>query len=254
MWVNLISPLLFCLASAQDPSNSWLSYAAATEGASAKVTALNCSWKVPADPLQKQGSNAPGWWFGIQTANGKGALIQPILAWADGTPQWTIFNGVFDWNDRSWHQSKQITVQPGDQIDSAVVYDAAKKEFVMYIVKRGGTPIITPYKEYSGQIESVAYFVLEHQPRSCKSYPPDGKMSFTNIVMQVDGKTVTSPKWHAEQQKPACDSKAVIVSPTQIDFTWSASSTNMTNLDESYVSDEDLPAFARFGRRWSTDN
>jgi len=247
MWI--VSFIVLGMVSAQDPSNSWLSYAAATGGSSAKITALNTTWKVPQDPVQKSGSNAPGWWFGVQTANGRGALIQPILAWADGSPQWTIFNGVFDWNDQSWHQSRQIVVSPGDTITSSVIYDASGKRFVMWIAsKESGKSVTTPYKEHAGQIESVAYFVLEHAPNSCKAYPPDGELTFTNIVMEVDGKVIT-PKWEAKQQRPACSSEAMIVSSSEIKFTWSAHSNNSTSA--TYVG-KDHPSFPRFRSHWST--
>jgi hypothetical protein len=35
--------------------------------------------------------------YGLQTANGDGALIQPILAWAQRSPGFGIFLEVFDW-------------------------------------------------------------------------------------------------------------------------------------------------------------
>jgi len=249
MWFALFVCLGFRMVHAQDPAGSWLSYAAATQGANAKITALNCSWVVPKDPIQLTGSNAPGWWYGVQTANGRGALIQPILAWADGAPRWTIFNGVFDWNDGSWHQSRQITVKSGAKIAASVVYDASDKRYVMTISDTStGQTISTPYMEHPGQIESVAYFVLEHQPRSCRAYPPDGQMSFTNIVMEVDGKKVT-PKWEAKQERPACDSQAIIVSPTEIKFTWSASSANLTNFDDTAPAED----FNRFRHHWTTN-
>ena len=53
-------------------------YTAPNEG---KVTGVNTTWTVPSRPKRMFGSNAPGWWFGIQTTKGDGALIQPILAW-----------------------------------------------------------------------------------------------------------------------------------------------------------------------------
>ena len=53
---------------------------------------------------------------GPQTADGNGALVQPILAFADGDPVYTIFNGVYDWNDQSWHQFSDTQVAPGNTI------------------------------------------------------------------------------------------------------------------------------------------
>jgi hypothetical protein len=42
--------------------------------------------------------------------------VQPILAFADGDPVYTIFNGVYDWNDQSWHQFSDTQVAPGNTI------------------------------------------------------------------------------------------------------------------------------------------
>lgn len=236
---------MFALSTmAQDPSGSWLSYAVYTQSASAKITMLNTTWKVPANPLQQSGSNAPGWWFGVQTANGRGALIQPILAWADGRPQWTIFNGVYDWNDHSWWSSKQQVVQPGDEITSSVYYDASHGTYYMYIAANGHG-ITSPKKEHAGQVESTAYFVLEHQPSSCKAYPPDGELTFQNIYIEVEGKPVV-PKWEAKQERPACDSKAIITSPKEIKFTWSAKETEDTENIPNLVDDSDS-----FPRKWA---
>lgn len=117
---------LMSLGAANDPAGSWLSYAQFV--ASGRITQVNASWTVPANPTRSFGSNAPGWWYGIQTAEGSvcsrgakgeksshpdglpasdslignGALVQPILAWGYQGDVWSIFNGVFDWTDGSW--------------------------------------------------------------------------------------------------------------------------------------------------------
>lgn len=56
-------------------------------------------------------------------------------------------------------------------------------------------------------------------PSVCRAYPKDGAMSFENIVVQVDGATVT-PNWAAKQEQPACSSKCTIVDAKTIKFTW----------------------------------
>ena len=47
-------------------------------------------------------------------------------------------------------------------------------------------------------------------------------MSFENIYVEVDGKRVT-PDWVALQERPACDSKAVIVDHATIKISWDPS-------------------------------
>eukprot|EP00944_MAST-04C_sp_MAST-4C-sp1_P010416 g10416.t1 len=206
------------LVKADDPAGSWLSYAAYKAPGSARITLINTSWTVPSDPKTSFGSNAPGWWYGVQTADGAGALIQPILAYGYQGSVFSIFNGVFDWNDGSWHTSDEVyTVQPGDKITSSVVYREKDNSYDM-IIAADGKSITTNYKILPAQgdkNESVAYFVLEHQPLFCAAYPSDGVCTFENIYIEVDGKAVT-PDWKAEQEDPKCDSKATIVNPETI--------------------------------------
>ena len=116
--LSLSAALLLAVASADDPSGSWLSYAGYKDPGQGRITALNTSWIVPSPG--GIGSRAPGWWFGIQTAGGDGALIQPILAWGYQGQKYSIFNACFDWTDGSWHTSdEKYTVEPGDKIDAS---------------------------------------------------------------------------------------------------------------------------------------
>ena len=66
-----------------------------------RVTAVNMTWPVPAYPTTRGGGNAPGWWWGFEPVPALD-LLQPILAYGDGSPDYTIFNGEFDWSDGAW--------------------------------------------------------------------------------------------------------------------------------------------------------
>lgn len=68
--------------------------------------------------------------------------------------------------------------------------------------------------------ESVAYFVLEHQPNNCEALPPNGNVTWTNIQVEVNGVAVESPVFTAQQEEPACHSKAVVINSTSIAITW----------------------------------
>merc|ERR1712196_528007 len=159
--------------------------------------------------------------------------IQPILAWGYQGSEWSIFNGVFDWTDGSWHTSEQIDrVSPGDLITSSVIYkgdsmsDAGHplSTYTMTI-EANGNSISTDYTLQAGQSanETTAYFVLEHQPPTCRAYPTSGSMTFDNIVLEVDGQVVDSPAWKGYAEQPACDSKVKVVSASQIEFSWDPS-------------------------------
>jgi len=221
------------LTHAQDPSSSWLSYARWDAAGDGIITELNCSWIVPSFPKTARGSNAPGWWFGVQTKEGDGALIQPILAYGYNGNTYTMFNGVFDWTDRSWHTSpEKYTVKPGDKLTSSIKYnqpggDQSSPSYTMVISSSQlGKSISTTYELSSRQkgTEQTAYFVLEHQPRTCAAYPTNGVATFRNISIAVDHELVHSPKWQALDERPACNSKATILDPSTIQITWDASS------------------------------
>merc|ERR1719242_73072 len=144
----MIWVLLSILCRADDPSPGWLSYAIWTAPNEGKITQVNATWTVPSDPKLRQGSNAPGWWFGIQTTKGDGALIQPILAYGYTGSRFSIFNGVFDWTDTSWHTSPKVyTVKPDDVITSSIVYDGEESNsYTMYISTPNTKVIKTSYK------------------------------------------------------------------------------------------------------------
>jgi len=134
--------------------------------------------------------------FGIEPVPATN-LIQPILAWADGAPRYTIFNGYFDWHGMKvhmvslrrrmslgaadtprhatpqWQQSASIEVQPGNTIFANVTYrnDTNPTSYDMYIECRDtGKFVKTNIAVDAGLVYTDTYFVLEHQPRSCDAY------------------------------------------------------------------------------------
>ncbi|GHP08400.1 hypothetical protein PPROV_000713900 [Pycnococcus provasolii] len=229
-------------ASANDPASSWLTYASFSVPASSGViTRVSTTWTIPTMPAVPFGSNAPGWWFGVQTAGGNGALIQPIMAYGYQGSKFSIFNGVFDWTDESWRTSPEVqTVKPGENIISELAMSPSDtRTYVMKIAKEGNEPITTPFTLNKRQTdpETVVYFVLEHQPITCKAYPTSEKLTFRNITVEVNGKVVT-PTWEIHQEVPACNSRAEAVDAQTLEFTWStkwrgASDENNYDVDTS---------------------
>jgi len=212
------------LASAGDPSPGWLTYASWTSPGG-RITALNTTWTVPTYPkdMTAGDSGAPGWWFGIQNTEGDGALIQPILAWGYLGPMYTMFNGVFDWTDTSWHTSpEKFTVKPGDKLVSSVYATGADSYTMLITSMATGKSISTPYTLEAKQTtkETTAYFVLEHTPRKCSALSAAAQMSFENIYLEVEGKQVKSPQWKAVKGARKCNAATVITDPATIKITW----------------------------------
>jgi hypothetical protein len=212
---SVVAPAL-----ANDPADSWLVYAIAAGGGS-QVLSVNATWAVPAFPTTRGGGNAPGWWFGVEPAQPNAdVLIQPILAYGDGTPDYTIFTGLYDWHGGEWIQSPVAPVKPGDMVTGSIWWDAAKKTYMQSIARKGNKAITTTVaiKNLHGETFTDVYFVVEHQPNSCSEYPANGGVVFHDIAIAwADGH---SPDWAVHQFKPACNSQGKVVNATAVSFSW----------------------------------
>jgi len=201
-----------------DPSNGWLSYAK-YDANNKMITLMNVSVVVPTNPTRTGGQ--PALWYGLQTPNSDGALLQPILKWLGRG--WYIFHEVFDWNNQRDYQSSQFEVKQGDTITQGLSYKKSDNSYDFYLhSKDTGHTINWNYKlrsEQGNTPETVAYIVAEHQPSNCAQYPASGSITFSNIYIEVEGQAVT-PEWVAHQQRPACDSKAVVVDSKTVKLEW----------------------------------
>lgn len=216
-FLQLLAP--FGIASAADPSSGWLSYARFDADNQAKITQMNASWVVPENPTSSGAS--PALWFGIQTYKGDGALIQPILKWLSN--DWYIFHEIFDWTDMHDEQPNKVKVQAGDHITSGLSYRETDNSYDMWMRSANlGEDLFYNYKLESKQhaVEATAYFVLEHQPRSCGQLPSSDSITFTDVNVEVEGAKVEAPLWAALQEQPKCGSQVVVQDSHTIKIEW----------------------------------
>eukprot|EP00966_Prymnesium_polylepis_P005961 136266-Prymnesium_polylepis.1 len=212
-----------------DPSGSWLSYAIFEAGDGHTITQMNATVVVPAKP-SAVGAD-PSFWFGLQTAKGNGALVQPILAWGQTyRADYSIFQEVFDWTNM--HDSRSPSaykVQPGDTLTQSIKYDAEARAYDMYIATQSGRSISWRYQLEKRQRanESTAYIVVEHQPSRCDMFPPSNGITFSHIYLEVDYEPVRAPAWLAKQERASCGSKVVVVDPSTVRLTWDARFTSV---------------------------
>ncbi len=94
-------------------------------------------------------------------------LIQPILAYGDGTPEYQIFTGFYDWHDGQWQQSRTQNVKPGTLLQGSIWLDAASGLYKQSIAVKGSKPIVTTVTkaQMHGETFTDVYFVVEHQVR-----------------------------------------------------------------------------------------
>ena len=126
-----------------------------------------------------------------------------------------MFHEVFDWTDERDVQGKQVQVAPGDVVEASVAFTPAADfatsglgSYAMSMTSRDTKEQLTyTYDLLPGQksSEATAYFVLEHQPFTCRgSLPGNGNVTWTDIKVEVNGAPVATPQWEAKQEQPKC--------------------------------------------------
>ena len=175
-----------------------------------------------ASPASRECTRAHACRFGIEP-NPADVLIQPILAYGDGTPDYTIFTGFYDWHDGNWVQSQVAPVKPGDVVYGNVTWDAATSTYTQQVGKQGSKPIVTKVSKANehGEVFSDVYVVVEHQPNSCSEYPSNNNVTFTDIqISWASGAPLTLASWTVAAFKPACSSIAKALSADSIQLLW----------------------------------
>ena len=150
-------------------------------------------------------------------------LIQPILAYGDGVPEYQIFTGFYDWHDGQWQQSAVLGVRPGAVVRGSVWWEPASRTYKQSIASDGARPVTTTVtlKQTHGEVFTDVYFVVEHQPNACSEYPADGAITFADIeVAWESGAPLTPASWAVETFKPACASAGAVLNATALKFTW----------------------------------
>ena len=148
-----------------------------------------------------------------------------MAKWLGGS--FNMFQEIFDWTDRRDSQTRGIKVEPGDTIQASVTYNKAGRGLGTYAMNmtsaRTGKRSDYSYALLPEQkaTESVAYFVLEHQPNRCSELPPNGNVTWTKIEVEVNGEPVASPQFVAMEEEPKCGSKANVIDTSTISITWS---------------------------------
>eukprot|EP01079_Euglenida_sp_SAG-EU17-18_P012664 gene12664-2315_t len=175
----------------------------------------------------RSGSNAPGWWFGLQTAEGDGGTVPYFQSPTDArvasrialrsglplfplqlscSPFWPGATRVTDLcptnpvalltpHVASWDKQ---TVQPGDKIVSSVIYEQDTNSYTMRIAGPTGNTITTNYKLHPRSVQCRLSVVCLVQAGVC---------AFEDIYLEVEGQAVSSPQWQAKQERPACSSE-----------------------------------------------
>merc|ERR1711865_367570 len=223
-------------AYAQDPAEGWMAYAVgAIPSKYDRITHLEMSWKVGENPSRSSAFFSP--WFGMDPADNLN-LIQPVNPWSSGmfSSGWSMYTEYFQWSPTHNSNSQSHSVKAGQTLHGVLDYDASSDSYQLSqtIVETGATSTQV-VKCQSGKKYTLPYVVYE-KTFPCKDYPPDGVVTFTDIVAKCDGEDCTDAiKWSSKVKDDNCNMKANILSQTSISITWSTSAAskydNMTRAE-----------------------
>lgn len=58
--------------------------------------------------------------------------------------------------------------------------------------------------------------------QNCNGLPSSGKVTWTDVHVEVNNVKVVDAKWVAQEEQPVCGSKAVVINSTTIGIEWQA--------------------------------
>jgi len=241
--ISAAAALFVASAAGQDPAGGWMAYAVGTipEGKQ-RITKLDMKWKVGAEPSRSNSFYSP--WFGMDPADNLN-LVQPVNPWLGSA--WAMYTEYFQWSPTRNSNSRQQSVEAGQTLHGSVVYDSSSDSYTLTqeVVETGKTSSQV-VKCQDGKKYTIPYIVYEKLTQ-CRNYPPDGKVTFYDIVAECDGEDCTNDiKWEAKVKDANCDMKAVITSNTQISITWDTSAeSRFDNMTDAQIFDINYHGWAR---------
>jgi hypothetical protein len=219
---GLIALLSICgVRGGGDPAPGWMAYAEGTiPGGKQRITRLEMTWTVGADAKPSAAFYAP--WFGMDPADNNN-LLQPVNPWMGNS--WSMYTEYFQFLPPWNHNSKSYPVKAGQTLHGSIVYDAATDSYNQSntIVETGETSSHVVKCEFGKQF--VHPWVVYEKLTKCQNYPPDGIVTFRNIIVECDGEDCAKDVvWTPRVKDPNCNMQAhVDKEKNTISITWDTS-------------------------------
>lgn len=214
----VLALLSVVLVVAQDPANGWMAYAVGSIPSGVeRITTLQMQWKVGADPPRGTGAFFSPW-FGMDPSDNLN-LIQPVNPWLGSS--WVGYTEYFQWRPVHNSNSRQVPVSAGQTLKGTLQYDQGTDSYTLtQEVVETGEKSSQVVKCQNGKKYTLPYVVYE-KLWPCRDYPPDGKVTFTDIYAECDGKNCTSEiKWTALVKDSNCNMQANVNTDGTISITW----------------------------------
>lgn len=125
------------------------------------------------------------------------------------------------WDNATWWASEQYIAIPGDVIEASIILNRDGQSYTQSITNtrtRDSTSHLQRVERGKGPF-SDTYFVVEHQPSSCKELPANGGVVFTNVTISYVGND-QRVHWSAQTWQDVCNCQPSIVGSNTIKFAW----------------------------------
>merc|ERR1712019_91364 len=138
-----------------------------------------------------------------------GNLLQPVNPW--GGDSWSMYTEYFQWSPEDNSNSREHSVRAGQNLHGSIVYNEEQDSYtITQTIVETGVSSSQVVKCQNGKKFRIPYVVYE-KLASCRDYPPDGKVTFRNIIVECDGKDCTQDTtWEAKVEDENCGMRAVV--------------------------------------------
>lgn len=229
-----VMAILASVVTAQDPAPGWLGYATAQCPPGTKITRYEGKWKVGANPQPSFAFFSP--WIGMDTSDNLN-LLQPVNPWMGSS--WSFYTEYYQWSPSNNEDSNSRNCNAGDQLHGSVVYngDAAQTYTLTQVdvtqANKASSMTIPVQQDSNGDYKNYTIlYVVYEKVADCNQYPPDGKVTFTDLIVECDGQAIT-PSWTTGFVEDVCNNRAHVVNSKTIEITWDTTGKNPTAAQKS---------------------
>jgi len=211
---------MITVVAAQDPARGWMAYAVGSIPSQyERITRMEMTWTVSADARPSRAFYSP--WFGMDPADNLN-LLQPVNPW--GGQSWSMYTQYNQYNPGRARVSKERSVEQGQMLRGSIEWDPSSDAYIIsQTILETGVSSSQRIEAQDHKKFTVPYIVYE-KTWPCENYPPDGKVTFRDILVECDGDDCTElVVWQPEVEDDNCDMKAVIHSNHQISIVWDTS-------------------------------
>jgi hypothetical protein len=200
-----------------------------------EYTYMNSTWTVPANPSSRGplGLSSVYLFNGLEDGSGHhgnaSLILQPVLQFGKSgcllNPldwgSWNIAAYLVDGNGRA-HCGKTIKVQTNDTVVGVMKQTNAETNVWEVSASSGGSTS-TFTTSLGEKVVDAAYLTLEGMViYNCKTYPPGGGVTFTNISLNTINGPIKNSKWEPEIRHSECKQDVSVISNDQVELLWSS--------------------------------